>query len=200
LRIRRPVLVGCAITAALVAGGVWAWWQFLRPYHFHTVEPGVLYRSGTQPNEYTLRSVLDASGARTIVILRKADERADRGDPWFERETRVAAERGVAVRHIPMEFDTPPTAAQLDEFLRIVDDAAARPVLVHCEVGVIRTGMMVAAWRMARQGMPPADACREYEDIAGRHAENPKRAHVREWILGFPASASASAPASPTGR
>jgi len=53
---------------------------------------------------------------------------------------------------IPMTTHTPPTAAQVSQFLGIVDDPASAPVFVHCVGGRHRTGVMTASYRMTNAG------------------------------------------------
>jgi protein tyrosine/serine phosphatase len=45
-----------------------------------------------------------------------------------------------------------PTAAQLAQFLSIVNDPAQQPVYVHCAGGHHRTGVMTAVYRMTKDG------------------------------------------------
>jgi protein tyrosine/serine phosphatase len=49
----------------------------------------------------------------------------------------------------------------LAQFLQVVDDPANQPVFVHCVGGRHRTGVMTAAYRMARQGWTPDQAFQE---------------------------------------
>ena len=49
---------------------------------------------------------------------------------------------------IPMTTRVAPTAAQLTQFLNIVNDPASQPVYVHCVGGRHRTGVMTAAYRI----------------------------------------------------
>jgi protein tyrosine/serine phosphatase len=69
---------------------------------------------------------------------------------------------------IPLESSDPPTAAQVRQFLDVVNDAEARPVYVHCLHGVDRTGAMIAVYRMQHEGWSNADALAEMEHF-GAH-------------------------------
>ena len=55
---------------------------------------------------------------------------------------------GMKYFQIPMTTHQPPTAAQLTEFLKIVNDPGSQPVYVHCVGGRHRTGVMTAIHRM----------------------------------------------------
>ncbi len=52
---------------------------------------------------------------------------------------------------------------QFREFLKILDDPARRPALVHCARGTCRTGASVAFYRFERDGWTPEDVANELE-------------------------------------
>jgi protein tyrosine phosphatase (PTP) superfamily phosphohydrolase (DUF442 family) len=81
-----------------------------------------LYR-GAQP-EGSDYADLKALGVKTIVNLTSDDAEQD--------EQSLTEGAGMSYFQIPMTTHTPPTAAQLGEFLRIVIDPANQPVYVHC--------------------------------------------------------------------
>ena len=114
------------------------------------------YYRGAQPEgrDYT---DLAAIGVKTLVNL--ASDDADPGE-------RAMAERaGMRSFQIPMTTHQPPTAAQLTEFMRIVNDPANQPVYVHCVGGRHRTGVMTAAYRMSEEGWTADRAFKEMKDF-----------------------------------
>lgn len=64
----------------------------------------------------------------------------------------VVAEAGLRYLHIPLEDFTAPTIAQIEEFVRFVDEVRAEggAVLAHCRAGIGRTGTMLAAYLISQ--------------------------------------------------
>jgi tyrosine-protein phosphatase SIW14 len=101
-----------------------------------------LYR-GAQPEGRDYAD-LKALGVKTIINLTSDD-----AEPNEKAMTEGA---GMTYVQIPMTTHTPPTSAQLGEFLRIVNDPANQPAYVHCVGGRHRTGVMAATYRMTHEG------------------------------------------------
>lgn len=101
----------------------------------------VLYR-GAQPKDAGL-AVLKKLGITTIVDLRGEDrQKVD----WEHRE---ATALGMRFVHIPVSGWSPPTEAQVAQFLSLFRDDPQQKVFVHCRFGDDRTGVFVATYRMA---------------------------------------------------
>lgn len=113
-----------------------------------------LYRSA-QPTAEGFKN-LQEFGIKTVVSLRvfhsDKDEIEDAG-----------AEGAFHVKRISFK-----TWHAEDEdvvkFLKIVTDPANAPVLVHCQYGADRTGLMVAIYRVAVQGWTKEAALKEMTD------------------------------------
>jgi protein tyrosine/serine phosphatase len=110
-----------------------------------------LYR-GAQPAGHDYAD-LKALGVKTIVDLTSND-----ADP---HEKAMAEDAGMTYVQIPMTTHTAPTAAQLAQFLGIVNDPASQPVYVHCVGGRHRTGVMTASYRMTHEGWSADQAFKE---------------------------------------
>lgn len=162
---RRRLLFALAATALASAGALaWAADHHLR--NFHTVEPGVLYRSGPlTPTglEYALRR----HGIRTVVTLRTV---RDPGKPFLDGwEADVCAARGARhVRIVPRPWAVDengelPAEEVVRAFRAVMDDPANHPVLVHCFAGSHRTGTLCAVYRIEYQGWTADRAIEEME-------------------------------------
>jgi atypical dual specificity phosphatase len=73
----------------------------------------------------------------------------------------AAAPHGIEVLHIPVPDMTAPSMEQLHQFTSSAfESVGTRPLTVHCEAGMGRTGTFLAAWFVA-QGMGADDAIAE---------------------------------------
>ena len=162
------------------------WWRWLSGLvgsrydgldNFHVVRPGVLLRSG-QPRVRDLRAIQQQHGLRTIVVARGGTRHPLRGR-WFRLETRFCREHGIQLEHWPFSDAASPPAQIFDRFVALMREPANHPVLVHCEQGWHRTGVLVAAYRIALEGWTLHDALDEAARL-GFEMSVPKRAALRE--------------------
>jgi protein tyrosine/serine phosphatase len=109
-----------------------------------------MYFRGAQPEGRDYAD-LKATGVKTIIDL------TDEGG-----ENRPSATRaGLQFFDLPMSSTSPPSATQVDQFLRIVNDPANLPVYVHCKGGRHRTGTLTAIYRMTHDGWSADQAYEE---------------------------------------
>jgi tyrosine-protein phosphatase SIW14 len=109
------------------------------------------YYRGAQPQgrDYT---DLASLGIKTVIDLTEDGNSA---------EPALVEGAGMRFFRIPMTTHAVPTAAQITQFLRIVDDPANQPVYVHCQGGRHRTGVMTAIYRMTNDRWTPEQAFAE---------------------------------------
>jgi protein tyrosine/serine phosphatase len=109
------------------------------------------YYRGAQPVGRDFAD-LKALGVKTVVDLQ---EYGDKDEPA------AAKQAGLNYIRIGMNTRINPTAAQLEQFLKIVNDPAQQPVYVHCAGGHHRTGVMTAVYRMTQDGWSGTQAFEE---------------------------------------
>jgi protein tyrosine/serine phosphatase len=114
--------------------------------NLYRVDKG-LYRSA-QPTARGMRQ-LKKMGIRTIVNLRFLH--SDRDEIGYT---------GLAYEHIPM-LAWHPRKEDVVRFLQIATDPQRAPVLVHCQHGADRTGLLCAVYRIAVDGWSKGEAIRE---------------------------------------
>jgi len=107
---------------------------------------------GAQPTRQGFHKLAEM-GITIVVDLR------ERGR---EGEHRQVTKLGMRFVEMPwMCFH--PKDTDMAQFLKLLRDNRGKKVFVHCQTGDDRTGMMVAAYRMAEQGWTAEEAMKEME-------------------------------------
>lgn len=122
--------------------------------NIHVVVEGRVYRSA-QLDPETLDRFIEEKGIRSILNLRGLHPNSQ----WYQQEMAVAQERGVIHSDRKLSALEPVAPETLDEITDWMDQTP-KPLLIHCEGGADRTGLVVSAWLFARQGLAPAEAAR----------------------------------------
>lgn len=162
---RKLQVVFSLVILGVLIGGPLAYLQYHRRNlrNFHVVREGVLYRSG-QLSVDGLRRLVHEYGIKTVLTLRFPKE-PGMPPPDLKEELfcKQAGLRHFRISSLPWYASVGPIPAQknVDKFLRIVNDPANHPVLVHCFAGMHRAGTYCAVYRMEFDRWSPADAIRE---------------------------------------
>lgn len=117
--------------------------------NFGKVTP-TLFR-GAQPTSEGLKT-LAQMGVQIVVDLREGQQPT--------RENKEVTALGMRFVGIPWSC-TSPKDDYFAKFLALVRDNPDKKIFVHCHMGVDRTGMMIASYRMAGQGWTAGEALRE---------------------------------------
>lgn len=134
------------------------------------------YYRGGQPegDDY---AQLAALGIKTVINLTSDDAEAN--------ESAMAERAGMAYFQIPITTHVVPTSAQIEEFLRIVNDPASQPVYVHCVGGRHRTGVMTAVYRMTDAGWSADQAFKEMKQY--RFGSEFLHPEFKRFVYAYPA-------------
>jgi tyrosine-protein phosphatase SIW14 len=133
-----------------------------------------LYRGG-QPEADELIHLKNI-GVKTIVCLRW-------NSSAIEQERSRAQELGFNFVYLPLTYWIMPKPNEIEKFFNVLDDQSGHSIFLHCKHGSDRTGMLIAFYRMARQGWTPAQAYQEMKE-AGHHKI---RMHHFKWaVYSFP--------------
>ena len=122
----------------LVCGGYIGYLQLSG--NFHEVIAGEFYRSG-QPSIAQLDSYIKAHGIRTVINLRGENPDAS----WYQQE--VAQSQSLGITHIDFGMSagkalTMPETEKLITLLR----NAQKPILIHCQGGADRSGLVAVIY------------------------------------------------------
>src|SRR5439155_27023950 len=75
---------------------------------------------------------------RSVINLRGANP----GQDWYEQESALARHQAWHFYDLPVDSQCP-TASELSELLRVLE-GCPKPVLIHCQSGIDRSGIVAA--------------------------------------------------------
>jgi tyrosine-protein phosphatase SIW14 len=133
-----------------------------------------LYRGG-QPTPAGF-AALQKMGVGIVVNFRdESDEIAS--------EKQLVESLGIKYLGIPWSGGGLPSNAQLAQFLDLMHANPQTKIFVHCKRGADRTGVMVAAYRIALEHAPTATAISEMHQYHYAHFLLP---HLQRYVDGLP--------------
>ncbi len=143
--------------------------QYATTKRLREVTPGRFYRSG-QMSATGFRETIDRFKIKTVVNLQHENPDPHLPDKWLGKP--VVHEKELCeqlnVRYVLLTPDILPVPNDLKseppavtDFLKLLDDESAYPILIHCKAGLHRTGRLTAIYRMDKQGWEVGDALRE---------------------------------------
>lgn len=144
---RRLVLLALLVFLALLAFAGWLRWTG----NLHPLIGQRYYRSAQLDaagwenayKTYHIRSVLNLRGANA-------------GQPWYDEEVRLAQQNHVVHYDFRMSAGQRLSPDQIDRVVALLKQAP-KPVLIHCQAGADRTGLISAILRL-KQGDSPEQA------------------------------------------
>jgi protein tyrosine phosphatase (PTP) superfamily phosphohydrolase (DUF442 family) len=149
------------LLAVVAAGSPYLWWEM--NYFLTTVTPGRFYRAKIMPPQ-RLASLCSDLGIQTVVDLR--DTRSKEGAEKRKLLESIAAEKkalaSVGTTYYNVESrQSRSNRVAVQQYLEILDNTNAWPVLVHCKDGVGRSGVFTALYLMEYEDQGNIDALRE---------------------------------------
>ena len=158
------------------------------------VEPGRVYRSG-QMTAAGFAETLVRLKIRTVINVQNEfpDPDLRRGflDWGSEKESDLCRQFGVqyvwlAPDLISRQHGPGELPHVIEPFLKIMDDPASYPVLLHCKAGLNRTGCMIAVYRMEYQGWSPVEAVDEMKELGfGDAACTAANDYIAQYVLAY---------------
>lgn len=116
------------------------------------VDAGKFYRSG-QLTSAELDKLIRQQGIRTVINLRGEHP----GEKWFDDEFNLTETKQVQFISLDFELKQIPHRRTLINYLDAIANAP-RPILIHCDNGVERTGEAAAIYEMVVNGKSKAEA------------------------------------------
>lgn len=117
--------------------------------NFHQVNPSIF--RGARPEEKDFYRLVQ-TGIKTVLSLETK---------FSTKERELAEKHGLIYMWIPMGPLFTPTKKTVDEIIAILRNPVYQPVFIHCREGKDRTGLVIAAYRIAVDGWTFEDAYKE---------------------------------------
>jgi len=134
-----------------------------------------LYR-GSQPNEKGIEQ-LKKVGITTIVDLRGERQGT------VKTERKRAEEHGIRFVNIRASGWSPPKDEELVQFFSLLQQRPREKIYIHCWLGNDRTGVFIAAYRIAFEGWSSDRALEEMDDFRFKGFWHPS---MKTYIRNFP--------------
>jgi protein tyrosine/serine phosphatase len=149
---RKNITAALAFVALLLIGSV----LFVRVQgNFHSITPAEAYRSGQLDNDklaeyvkqYNIRSILNLRGKHV-------------GESWYEDEVTMSAKLDIPHYDIGLSADHELTDGEVRQLMDIFNEAP-RPILIHCQSGADRSGLVAAMWKVIVDKAPKDVAAKQ---------------------------------------
>ena len=145
--------------------------EYTNRKRFREVAPGRLYRSG-QFTAGGLRAIVRDHGIRTVINLQEENADPYMPEEWLSAPHVLESDlcRQLGLNYYALfggegvseaELRNGKRPAVIDDYLRILDDPANDPVLIHCKAGLHRTGRLTAIYRMEYENWSAGEAMQE---------------------------------------
>lgn len=202
-RVLRWVLA--VVVVALVVGPPVALFraEYAHAKRFREVTPGRFYRSG-QMTAAGFREAIERHGIKTVINLQHENPDPRLPEHWLGKpgvtESELCKQLGVKYLLLTPDILPQPNSVEkrppvIDDYLAVLDDESAYPILLHCKAGLHRTGRLTAIYRMEYQGWSVGEVMRElrangYGFVASSEADD----FVIQFIQNYKPRAAADRP------
>lgn len=120
-----------------------AWLAIEGDGNVHVLAPGIAIRSA-EPSGQRLADMKQRFGLKSVVNLRGRND----GQPWYDEEVQASRTLGLQHFDVALSAQRELSPTQIDAVLAMIEQAP-KPVLIHCNAGSDRTGLISAAWLYA---------------------------------------------------
>lgn len=129
--------------------------------NFHQITKGEAYRSA-QMDRDKLKFCLRNYRIRSILNLRGKDSREN----WYIDEVKTSEECNVIHYDVSLSAYDEPTKEDTQILMSIIK-AAPRPILIHCQAGADRTGLVAAMWKVIVDKESKGEASKQLSILYG---------------------------------
>lgn len=110
--------------------------------NFRSITPAEAYRSG-QLGSDKLAEYVKQYNIKSILNLRGKHA----GESWYEDEVAMSAKLNLPHYDVGLSSDHELTESEVRQLMEIFEKAP-RPILIHCQAGADRSGLVAAMWKV----------------------------------------------------
>jgi protein tyrosine/serine phosphatase len=138
--------------------------------NFHQITKGEAYRSAQMARD-ELEHYINVYHIKSILNLRGKEP----NERWYKEEIKVSAEK--AVKHYDMFLSAynEPTAEEVRILIGLIK-SAPRPILIHCQAGADRSGLVAAMWKVIVDKESKSEAGKQLSILYGHWSLGPASA------------------------
>ncbi len=173
---RPGVWISAALALPLLAFGAFLYALQLSG-NFHTVAAGELYRAA-QPTPRQLEAYADKYGVKSVINLRGPHH----GFAWYEAEKAENARLGIKQIDFRISSITEMDSKEIARLIAIMRKAR-KPLLVHCQSGADRSGLVSALYLAAIDGVDMKKAARQLSIRYGHFSTPLSRSYAMDLTL-----------------
>jgi protein tyrosine/serine phosphatase len=129
--------------------------------NFHPITHGEAYRSA-QLDRDELEYYIKKYNIKSILNLRGKNQDA----PWYMEEKKVSANHNVQHYDVSLSVSHEPTEDDVRKLMEIFKHAP-RPILIHCQAGADRSGLVAAMWKVIVDKEPKSEAWKQLSILYG---------------------------------
>jgi protein tyrosine/serine phosphatase len=129
--------------------------------NFHPITHGEAYRSA-QLDRDELEYYIKKYNIKSILNLRGKNQDA----PWYMEEKKVSAKHNVQHYDVSLSASYEPTEDDVRKLMEIFKHTP-RPILIHCQAGADRSGLVAAMWKVIVDKEPKSEAGKQLSILYG---------------------------------
>ncbi len=148
------------ILTPVLGGAIYAYKE-AENCNFHQITEGEAYRSAQMAGD-ELEHYINIYHIKSILNLRGKEPNAR----WYNDEIKASADKTVMHYDILLSAYSEPTADKVRTLIELIK-SVPRPVLIHCQGGADRSGLVAAMWKVIVDKESKSEAGRQLSIFYG---------------------------------